>query len=187
MLYLLIHSFLPLSQANGPGKRAVIWVQGCTLGCAGCFNPTTHLASGGTRMSIETLSQQIRVLGDQIEGITVSGGEPLQQMAALIPFLQRVRQETALSVVLFSGYSWNEILNFPEHGGLLAQVDVLLAGRYQQARRVARHMIGSANKTIHFLTSRYTLADLEAVPAAEIIITADGSVIRSGINPYING
>ncbi len=39
---LRLHAFLPRSRANGPGWRSVVWVQGCSLGCAGCFNPQTH-------------------------------------------------------------------------------------------------------------------------------------------------
>ena len=37
-----LHALLPRSRANGPGVRLVLWFQGCTLGCPGCFNPTTH-------------------------------------------------------------------------------------------------------------------------------------------------
>ncbi|MCU0780030.1 MAG: radical SAM protein [Akkermansiaceae bacterium] len=39
---LRLHAFLPRSRANGPGWRSVVWVQGCSLGCPGCFNPQTH-------------------------------------------------------------------------------------------------------------------------------------------------
>ncbi|NJO00209.1 MAG: 4Fe-4S cluster-binding domain-containing protein, partial [Anaerolineales bacterium] len=38
---LRLHQFLPQSRVNGPGLRAVLWVQGCSLGCPGCFNPQT--------------------------------------------------------------------------------------------------------------------------------------------------
>jgi pyruvate-formate lyase-activating enzyme len=41
---LRLHQFLPSSHTNGPGLRAVLWVQGCSLGCPRCFNPATHSA-----------------------------------------------------------------------------------------------------------------------------------------------
>jgi len=66
---------------------------------------------------------------------------------------------------------------------LLSCVDILLAGRYDASRRLARDLRGSSNKTAHFLTERYTLADLQAVPEAEVIITPDGTVVMSGIEP----
>ncbi len=63
------------------------------------------------------------------------------------------------------------------------QVDVLLAGRYDASQRVAQNLIGSANKTAYFLSGRYTMKDLETVPQAEIILTPDGEVLLSGIDP----
>jgi len=62
-------------------------------------------------------------------------------------------------------------------------VDVLLAGRYIHHLRTANSLIGSSNKTIHFLTKHYTLQDLDKVPPAEIVIAPDGSVRLTGINP----
>ena len=66
---LRLHAFLPRSRANGPGTRAVIWVQGCSLGCPGCFNPKTHAFSGGEEVPVEELFQRIVELGPAIEGI----------------------------------------------------------------------------------------------------------------------
>ena len=97
--------------------------------------------------------------------------------------LRRVRAETGVSVVVFSGYTWEEIQAMPRADELLGLVDVLLAGRYDQRRRVADGLLGSANKTIHLLSPRYTLADLDAIPQAEVIVGADGELIFSGIDP----
>ena len=60
---LRLHAFLPRSRANGPGVRAVIWVQGCSLGCPGCFNPQTHAFSGGEVVTVEELFERIVGLG----------------------------------------------------------------------------------------------------------------------------
>jgi anaerobic ribonucleoside-triphosphate reductase activating protein len=176
---LRIHQFLPFSRANGPGGRAVLWVQGCSLGCPGCFNPTTHAVDGGETVSVSDLFQRIAALRDRIEGITVSGGEPLQQPLALAELLSRIKAETTLSVILFTGFSWNEI----EASETLRDVDVLIAGRYDHAHRLAHGLRGSTNKTLHFLTDRYTSVDLEPVPPAEVILTPDGEVIMTGIDP----
>jgi hypothetical protein len=62
-------------------------------------------------------------------------------------------------------------------------VDVVIAGRYVAAQHLARGLRGSANKTVHLLTDRYTAADLEATPEAEIILRPDGQVFVSGIDP----
>lgn len=180
---LRVHAFEPSSRANGPGRRAVVWVQGCSLGCPGCFNPETHPFEGGELLAVSDVFRRITSLGDSIEGITVSGGEPLQQRRPLLALLRRVRQETPLSTLLFSGYTWEEIGQMPDATDLLALLDVLIAGRYDRSRRLARDLRGSANQTVHFLTDRHRADDLRRVPNAEVVITAEGEVTISGVDP----
>jgi anaerobic ribonucleoside-triphosphate reductase activating protein len=180
---LRVHGFLPYSKANGPGLRAVVWVQGCTLGCPGCFNPETHARDGGQVVSVDEVNQRIEGLGNTIEGITVSGGEPLQQAPALTRLFRRVRNETPLSVLVFTGYNWNEVRAMPEADELLRCTDLLIAGRYDLSRRLASGLRGSANQTIHRLTKRYTQGEILSTPATEVIIAPGGTVVASGINP----
>jgi anaerobic ribonucleoside-triphosphate reductase activating protein len=181
---LRLHAFEPVSAANGPGLRAVVWVQGCTLGCPGCFNPETHERErAGENVRVDDLFVRITRLGDRIEGVTISGGEPLQQRRAVLRLLERIRAETTLSSVVFTGYSWPELQCMPDLPALRDNVDVLLAGRYEQAQRIAYGLRGSANKTVHLFTNRYTLADLDAVPDAEVIIHPDGRLTMTGIDP----
>jgi anaerobic ribonucleoside-triphosphate reductase activating protein len=180
---LRLHDFLPASRANGPGVRAVVWLQGCSLGCPGCYNPATHPFEGGELMPVEGLFRRIAELGGAIEGVTFSGGEPLQQRLALLRLLRRLRSDTALSVLLFTGYRWDEVRRMPESDDLLSALDVLIAGRYDQTQHLARELRGSANKTVHFLSDRYGPADLGEVPAAEVVITPDGEILATGIDP----
>jgi anaerobic ribonucleoside-triphosphate reductase activating protein len=93
-----IHAMERCSRANGPGSRFVVWFQGCTLGCPGCFNPKTH-RTDGREISVDELASQIP--GD-IEGITLSGGEPLQQAEAAAELLD-VARARGLSTLAFSG------------------------------------------------------------------------------------
>lgn len=179
---LRIHAFEARSAANGPGTRAVIWVQGCTLGCAGCFNPETH-GREGDEVGVDELFGRIVRLGDRIEGVTVSGGEPLQQRRAVLSLLSRIRAETPLSTVVFTGYAWPEVARMPDLGALRGCVDVLLAGRYERERRLAHGLRGSSNKTVHLFTDRYTADDLDAAPDAEVIIRVGGEVVLTGIDP----
>lgn len=181
--FLRIHRFLAGSRANGPGLRAVVWVQGCSLGCPGCFNPATHALNRGQFIAVETLFQRIAALQHEVEGLTISGGEPLQQRPALLALLQRLRSETSLSILLITGFRWDEVKRMPQAEALLAGLDVLIAGRYDATQRLARHLQGSANKTVHFLTGRYDMSDLQMTPAAEVIITGAGELLVSGIDP----
>jgi anaerobic ribonucleoside-triphosphate reductase activating protein len=182
--WLRLHAFLAASRANGPGLRAVLWVQGCSLGCPGCFNPLTH-APGGPRLDVDELFGRLAAAQAAfgIEGITISGGEPLQQRPALLALLSRVRAQTNLSVIVLTGYTWQEIASMPQSADLLARLDVVVTGRYNRRLHLGAGLRGSANKTIHLLTDRYCLADLAAVPVAEAIIDPAGDVLHSGIDP----
>lgn len=165
-----LHAILWRSQANGPGTRAVFWCQGCTLGCHGCFNAEAQGQEAGTAYSPAWLVAELSSLRHSIEGITLTGGEPLQQRPAVAEFLREVNDDTGLSVVLFTGYTLEEVRALPQGPEILGCVDVLLAGRYDP----------NVPKTVHLLTPRYTPADLASVPEAEVILRPNGEMILTG-------
>lgn len=181
--FLRVHHKEPASRSNGPGLRAVIWVQGCSLACPGCFNPETHSTASGALESVGSLYQWLRQRFQALDGVTISGGEPFQQPQALGDLLALVRSNTNLSILVFTGYTQNEILRSPHCSALLPFIDVLIAGRYHSTQRLASGLRGSANKTIHFLTRRYAPADLASVPEAEVWIDPQGEIHLSGIDP----
>ena len=176
-----VHAIEPRSRANGPGARFVVWLQGCTLGCPGCFNPTTHDPGGGRTTTVEDIVAQMSTTRD-IEGLSLSGGEPLQQAEAAAALLDAARA-LGLSTLAFSGYTIDEIRALPHGQAVLDRLDVLVDGRYVAGERLATGLRGSANQRIQLLTSRYQLADVEATPIAEIRIAPDGNVVLTGVNP----
>ena len=180
---LRIHHLEPSSRANGPGPRFVVWVQGCSLGCPGCFNPETHPRTGGEIIPTAALVEMALRESGIIEGITVSGGEPFQQIQALGNFLAIIRKQSNLSTLVFTGFTWEEIQRLPGAAEVLRSIDVLLAGHYRNGLRIAKGLLGSSNKTIHFLSNRYSAGDLEGIPEAEILIRPDGTIFRTGIDP----
>ncbi len=181
---LRLHAYLPHSRANGPGVRAALWVQGCSLGCTGCFNPKTHdVAGDADELEVDALVDRLVALGDTIEGVTISGGEPLEQPAAVLALATAVRARTALSLIVFSGYAIDEIRAMPLGPALLDQLDVLIDGRYVAGERRASGLRGSHNQRIWCLTHRYDQADIEATPEAEVHIGSDGTVTLSGVAP----
>ena len=77
-----IHSFQSLGTADGPGVRAVVFMQGCPLRCACCHNPDTWDFNGGTEVTPDEIFRKIKRLKNYFGeegGVTVSGGEPLMQ------------------------------------------------------------------------------------------------------------
>ena len=99
---LRINSKLSHSRANGPGLRAVVWFQGCSLGCPHCFNKGLNNSGEGADIETDELFQWLVSLKG-ISGITLSGGEPTEQISTLLPLLEKVKNETHLSILLFSG------------------------------------------------------------------------------------
>ncbi len=131
----------------------------------------------------EELVRRIQHDKSQKDGITISGGEPLEQAPELLVFLRRVRERTPLSIVLFTGFSLDEIHGIRFGPEIMAQVDVLITGRFIQEQRLSRGLRGSANQEIHLITNRYSLADIADTPPAEISIDAHGMVRLSGVDP----
>jgi anaerobic ribonucleoside-triphosphate reductase activating protein len=178
-----VHAVDPRSRANGPGVRFVVWLQGCTLGCPGCFNPATHATANGTAAPGVAIAEIAdRLAGAKVEGLSLSGGEPLQQAEASLALLCAARA-LGLSTLMFSGYTIDEARALPLGSEILAELDVLIDGRYVAGERLARGLRGSANQRIHLLTDRYALADIEATPVAEIVIGPTGEVALTGVDP----
>lgn len=127
-------------------------------------------------MAIEALLAWVTAQAGEVEGITLTGGEPLQQAEALLPLLQSIRQATDLGVLISTGYDWPSVLARPGARALLPLVDAIVAGPYISQEHYASGYRGSANKTVHCLTSRYTPDDLAAVPPIEAFVSGAETV-----------
>ena len=167
------------TEAEGPGRRFALWVQGCSLRCPGCCNPEMFAADKGRAAnSAELAAQALATAG--LEGVSVLGGEPGEQAEAVADFCERVRAG-GLSVMLYSGYTLAELRARPGAERLLKAVDLLVDGRYQQSLpETRRRWLGSTNQVMHFLTPRYSLADPRFASAntVELRLTRDGLTIN---------
>ena len=93
---MLLHAFVPASRANGPGLRAVVYFQGCSLHCEKCWNPATHKFRGVEVPVLEVVQrfEEASRFGS-LEGATFSGGEPMQQAEALLELMRTIPQDRA--------------------------------------------------------------------------------------------
>jgi anaerobic ribonucleoside-triphosphate reductase activating protein len=176
-----IHAIEERSRANGPGARFVVWMQGCTLGCPGCFNPKTHDPSAGNEITVAEITARMSAARG-VEGLSLSGGEPLQQPEAAAALLDSARA-LGWSTLAFSGYTIDEIRALPGGYDVLARLDVLIDGRYVSGQRLATGLRGSANQSVQLLTTRYSLAAIESTPIAEIRIDKRGDAVLTGVDP----
>lgn len=145
---------IPETQAEGPGRRYAVWLQGCPLRCPGCCNPEYLPAQGGTLVAVEVLAERIAATAG-IEGVTLLGGEPFAQAEASARLLAQVRA-TGLTTMVFTGYTLQELAAIPAANELLAVTDLLVDGRYvAELPDTHRRWIGSTNQQLHFLSDRY--------------------------------
>ena len=185
---LRVHSFLESSSVNGPGQRAVIWLQGCSIGCPRCWNPSTHLRSGGSEWAVEKILAWLDLVRSRIEisGLTISGGEPLEQAPGLVQLVEGVRDQFPdLSIGLFSGYGETELdrgsyLCFPsaiavEKRELWRRIrrtlDFAVLGRYNTLAPSNDPLITSRNQRLRLYSSRYSPADFKP---QHVEVTIDG-------------
>lgn len=175
-----IHAVIPRSRVNGPGLRLVVFFQGCARDCSGCFNPGTHSFEKREIKTPEALLGSY--LSSGVEGITVSGGEPFSQPRGLLRLLE-LSVASNLTTLVYTGFTLEEVMADDEKDAGLSFIDVLIDGPFRkelaEPTLLAR---GSTNQRMHFLTSRYSIADLYMQGRAEVIIGADGVVRKTGFS-----
>ena len=173
-----IHSLTLGSTVNGPGRRNVLHTQGCDLGCPGCFNAQTHPAEQGEVIPVNGVRD--RLLEGSPEGVSISGGEPFQQAAALLALVKALRSAAPdLSILIFSGYAIEEIQAIPQGKDILGEIDVLVDGRFVLKEAADAGLRGSTNQRVHLLSTRHSPGEL-GTRATEILIAKDGTITLTG-------
>jgi anaerobic ribonucleoside-triphosphate reductase activating protein len=184
-----IMGYVDESEVNGPGCRAVVWVQGCLRECPGCFNPASWSFEINQLMSIDTLAQKI-LSNPRNEGVTFSGGEPFWQAPALAELARQVKA-AGLNVMSFTGFTLEQLRSPSAPAGaedLLEQLDVLIDGAYIEPLAVNRpdSLVSSSNQRVHLfnpdLSDRLTWASDQI----EIHVLKDGSRIITGYRGEMN-
>ena len=134
----------------GPGRRIGIWFQGCSIRCPGCISMDTWVHERG----ITTIDEVIDAIAQWIpaaDGITVSGGEPFDQSAALLELLSRLRSLSEADVLVFTGYSWGRVSELV--GASPGLIDALVTGPFDLNQSQTLALRGSDNQELHLLTA----------------------------------
>lgn len=159
MYMLNIAAYNECTEVEGPGKRFAIWCQGCLKRCKGCCNEHMQEIRLANIIECDDLLEKIRrsKVKNDIEGITLIGGEPFLQAKGLF-YLSSKCKEIGLSIMAFTGYEMEELKNekieYVEE--LLKNVDILVAGEFiEELYDTERNWIGSKNQRIHYLSDFY--------------------------------
>ncbi|MEU9573194.1 4Fe-4S single cluster domain-containing protein [Streptomyces massasporeus] len=175
------------THALGPGRRSVVWVQGCPFSCAGCLAPEWIPNRAARRVDPAELADEL--LADPgVTGLTLSGGEPMAQAAGLAALVRAAQARRPLSVICFTGYRLQRLRARPPGPGvteLLALVDVLIDGQYVTGLDDGRGLRGSSNQRVHHLTPRLAGCGYDFTGGPRIAeITVDGpAALLVGVPP----
>lgn len=136
--------------ANGPGIRCSIFVTGCTRHCKDCFNEMYMDFQAGHAWTEKQTQQLIDYLKeDEIEGLTILGGEPFENAKGLIQIIRTIRKASDKSIWIYSGYTYEELLKNTLQKELLSLCDVLVDGAFIVALKNLRLKFrGSSNQRI---------------------------------------
>lgn len=140
----------------GPYNRFALWTQGCHRNCPGCIAQRHQSMNGGYLADEKELIQMICSQTD-IEGITISGGEPFLQAKEIACLLREIRKRNHLGVIIYTGYTMEQLVNMNDAsvGEILNNADLLIDGAYRQELDDNRFGVGSSNQKIYQLTPRY--------------------------------
>lgn len=142
-----VMSILDHSKVNGPGDRMVIWAQGCTKKCPGCYQPESWSVKGGVEISPAFLAYRVRQ--ENPFGLTLSGGDPLEQPEELLSFLELIQPQKNFlpgGIICFTGFTIEEINANPLLSECLLFIDLLIEGRYIKELRSYSGLHGSSNQ-----------------------------------------
>lgn len=139
------------SLVNGEGMRYVIFVSGCSHHCKGCQNSEMLNYTYGDNWDTDDVFELIKSNIDFIDGVTYSGGDPIDQSEALIDLSKRIKTELHINIWCYTGYVLEDIKNdvIPYANELLQYIDVLVDGKFEinNIDNVQRY-VGSNNQRI---------------------------------------
>lgn len=168
-----IAGIVPESIVDGPGIRYTIFTQGCKHNCPGCHNPQTHDFNGGKVVTLGYLVDDIvKNFNELTAGITISGGDPIEQADAVhdLLLMLSIRMPKKVDVVLYTGYTHEQLLSMYikdtnghlsyQMTNLLQFISILIDGPFIESERdMSLKFRGSSNQRM--LKLRYEGTDYE--------------------------
>lgn len=137
--------------ADGDGLRLSVYLAGCSHNCPGCHNPGSHDPRAGAELDGAFALEIARRVNANplLDGVTLSGGDPLYNPRALLEFLKFLKRRTRANVWCYTGYVYERILKDPERARCLKYIDTLVDGPFIEALRdPSLAFVGSANQRI---------------------------------------
>jgi anaerobic ribonucleoside-triphosphate reductase activating protein len=146
------------STVDGPGRRSVIQVAGCSIRCPGCYVPKTHERENGKPTLIVEIVAEIEKRSGEHDGVTILGGEPFDQVTGLDKLVKEIKKR-GFNLTIYSGYKLENLLGRENKKieRILKNTDLLIDGEYNRELKNAGEYRGSSNQRLIFepLLSKY--------------------------------
>lgn len=167
-----LEDFASPVEGLGPGRRLILWVRGCPLACPGCMTPELWEAGAPeTHRSPREVAEQIAPMLRELDGLSISGGEPTLQARSLTELIRLLRSMEGLQeleVLSYSGFLLEELRERgAEVAAFLDELDLLVDGRFEQNATNELQWRGSDNQRVHLLSERarkHVGQDVEQMP-----------------------
>ena len=171
----------------GPGERICAWTQGCSKKCKGCISPELQNFTG-TEIDEAILCKLFFQIADKnnCSGLTISGGDPMEQPDSLLRLLEKARNRFD-DILVYTGYDLEEIMKgCAGESGIrcIEYIDVLIDGRYDEELNTPDCVLrGSSNQKIHYLNGKIEPIYEEYMKQGRIIesFVHDNETIITGI------
>ncbi|QKF56621.1 anaerobic ribonucleoside-triphosphate reductase activating protein [Campylobacter ornithocola] len=146
-IFLRLAGAIKESIVDGYGLRYVIFTQGCPHHCKGCHNPQTHDFNKGYLQDLASLYDEI-CKNPLLQGVTFSGGEPFMQ-AKNLSILAKYIKELGLDLAIYTGFTYEELLQEQAMKELLFLTDILIDGKFiLEQKDLSLKFKGSKNQRV---------------------------------------
>jgi anaerobic ribonucleoside-triphosphate reductase activating protein len=136
----------------GPGRRIGLWVQGCHIHCPGCLSRDTWERDPAREVDLDLVLAWCRCVAPEgSDGVTISGGEPFEQPAALAALLDGLaawRRELArpFDILCYSGFPLRDLER--RHPNILTRLDAIIPEPYVDSLPRGKIWRGSTNQPL---------------------------------------
>ncbi len=166
----------------GPGNRVGIWTLGCERNCKGCLSPELRIYDKSREVSVEDVVRMIAQIKTEIDGFTISGGEPFYNPKALrllVEALCVVNED----ILIFSGYTLEELegQNNRDINVVLDKCSVLVDGAYIEGLNDGKGLRGSSNQNYHIFKLFHKYEGIERAERKIQTVVFDSKVLNIGI------
>lgn len=149
-----VAEFCPKTKSLGVGTQFVLWVQGCPFNCKNCISQDWIPFEKANIFNIQSLAEII-LNTEGIDGLTISGGEPMMQASGLAELLKIIKKEKVeMNIIVFTGFTMKKLNELKGVKDFLNFIDVLITGLYVDELNENKGLRGSSNQEIIYLNDK---------------------------------